>query len=379
MPSTPQTRAEWRALTSAALIGSGIGLGLGAAYLAGGMARAATDHARAARIAEAAAGGFSEAVLLREAAAMDPGVLRIARAHDPFTVAGAAERDRQTAILAARLEQRTPQDRPVESGLLLRAAFNSTYMPAAAPFRLAGALETSRELECLTQAVYFEARGEGAAGQAAVAQVVLNRVRSPAFPKTVCGVVFQGAARNQGCQFSFACDGSMRQRKDRIAWNRAERVAARALSGGVASSVGNATHFHTINVQPHWGPHLLKVAQVGLHVFYRFGRGGAPTTLLAETAPERATQPVYGQLPPAAPSAPSDYRLASAVITEAPANAPAGLGGPLQAGPEPASAPVEVKSPAARPGEPPKAKLTPASTPKTGEAPVRTTVASASE
>ncbi|HQP20536.1 MAG TPA: cell wall hydrolase, partial [Phenylobacterium sp.] len=135
------------------MIGSGIGLGLGAAYLAGGMARAATDHARAARIAEAAAGGFSEAVLLREAAAMDPGVLRIARAHDPFTVAGAAERDRQTAILAARLEQRTPQDRPVESGLLLRAAFNSTYMPAAAPFRLAGALETSRELECLTQAV----------------------------------------------------------------------------------------------------------------------------------------------------------------------------------------------------------------------------------
>jgi hypothetical protein len=123
----------------------------------------------------------------------------------------------------------------------------------------------------------------------------------------------------------------------------------------------------------------LKVAQVGLHVFYRFGRGTAPTTLLAETAPERATQPVYGPLPPAAPTAPSDYRLASAVITEAPANAPVGLGGPLQAGPEPASAPVEAKSQAARPGEPPKAKLTPASTPKTGEAPVRTTVASASE
>ena len=378
MPSTPQTRAEWRALTSAALIGSGIGLGLGAAYLAGGMARAATDHARAARIAEAAAGGFSEAVLLREAADMDPGVLRIARAHDPFTVAGSAERDRQTAILAARLEQRTPVDRPVESGLLLRAAFNSTYMPAAAPFRLAGALETSRELECLTQAVYFEARGEGAAGQAAVAQVVLNRVRSPAFPKTVCGVVFQGAARNQGCQFSFACDGSMRQRRDPIAWNRAERVAARALSGGVMSSVGNATHFHTINVQPEWGPHLLKVAQVGLHVFYRFGRG-APQTLLADTAPEHATQPVYGQLPAAAPAAPADYRLASAVITEAPANAPAGLGGPLQAGPEPASAPVEAKAPATRTAEPAKAKLTPTAAVKTGEAPVRTTVASASE
>ena len=330
MSSTFQTRADWRALTSAALIGSGIGLGLGGAYLAGGMARAATDHARASRIAEAAAGGFSEAVLMREAADMDPGVLRIARAHDPFTVAGSAERDRQSAILAERLERQVTDDRPIQTPLFLRAAFGSPYMPAASPFHLAGALDSSRELDCLTQAVYFEARGEGAAGQAAVAQVVLNRVRSPVFPKTVCGVVFQGAARGVGCQFSFACDGSMRRGREPDAWNRAERVAARALSGSVMAAVGNATHFHTINVAPSWGPHLLRVAQVGLHVFYRFGRGVTPQTLLAEAegvGPEQVSQPVYANMTSgAASTGPAvDYRLASAVITEAPAGAPAAL------------------------------------------------------
>ena len=87
--SKPQARADWRALTSAVLLGSGVGLGLGAAYLVGGMARATTDHQRTARLAEAAAGGFSESVLQRETADMDPGILAVARRHDPFTVAGA--------------------------------------------------------------------------------------------------------------------------------------------------------------------------------------------------------------------------------------------------------------------------------------------------
>src|SRR5689334_21291508 len=87
-----KAHAEWRAPTCAALIGSGIGIALGAAYMAGGMARAANDHARASRLAEAASGRFSESVLQREAASMDPGVLRVARRHDPFTTAGSAER-----------------------------------------------------------------------------------------------------------------------------------------------------------------------------------------------------------------------------------------------------------------------------------------------
>ncbi|HEX5379682.1 MAG TPA: cell wall hydrolase [Phenylobacterium sp.] len=344
-------------MTSAVLIGSGIGLALGAAYLAGGMGRAATDHARASRLAEAAAGGFSESVLQNEAAAMDPGVLRVARAHDPFTVAGSAERDRQAAILAARLDRKAPDERPLQSAGLMRAAFTSTQAAAAAPFHLAGALETSRELDCLTQAVYFEARGETSAGQAAVAQVVLNRVRNPAFPKSVCAVVFQGAARRTGCQFSFACDGSMRRGREMIAWNRAQHVAARALSGAVMSAVGNATHFHTVNVQPGWSPSLLRVAQVGLHVFYRFGHG-APANSADDGGPEMTAHPVFASV--AAPSlvaasSPTELRLASALVTESPADAPAGLRGAVDA---PAEAkPAEALKASA-------AKLTPASQPR---------------
>lgn len=331
--------ADWRALTSASLIGTGVGLALGAAYMAGGMARATTDHQRAARLAEAAAGGFSESVLQREAADMDPGVLRVARRHDPFTVAGAAERDRQSAILAGRLERRQAMITHVD----LRGTYGGPFAVAAAPFHLTSALESSRELECLTQAVYFEARGENPNGQAAVAQVVLNRVRHPAFPKTVCGVVFQGAARASGCQFSFACDGSMRRGKEMIAWNRAQRVAARALTGAVMVTVGDATHFHTTNVAPNWGPRMLQVAQVGLHVFYRYGRG-APTSY--DAAPELSTGSVFaeGSVPAPAPLAPqgasADFRLASAVTSETISEtAGRGLGGPLQTGPEPASAP----------------------------------------
>ena len=323
-----QASADRRALISAVLIGSGIGLGLGATYLAGGLARTATDHARASRLALAASGGFSEAVLQREAGDMDPGVLRVARAHDPITVAGSAEHDRQTTILAARLERRASNDQPMTKSFLLRAAYGGSI---AAPFHLAGALESSRELECLTQAVYFEARGEGASGQAAVAQVVLNRVRSPAFPKTVCGVVFQGAARGVGCQFSFACDGSMRRGREYIAWTRAQSVADRALSGTVMAAVGQATHFHTTSVQPSWGPNLLRVAQVGLHVFYRFGR--TPSSAFAQTAPEMTAQPVFASTEP---NLPTELRLASAVVVEAPVDAPAALRGPVELEPAPA-------------------------------------------
>ncbi|MFN3522015.1 MAG: cell wall hydrolase [Phenylobacterium sp.] len=290
------------------MLGAGVGLGLGAAYMAGGLSQTAKDHARAERLAKAASEGFSETALQAAAARMDLGVLRVARRHDPFTVAGAAERDRQSAIFAARLEQTAGRD---GNDLMLRASLPA--VEPAAPFRLSGALETSRELECLTQAVYYEARGETAAGQAAVAQVVLNRVRSPAFPKTVCGVVFQGAGR-RGCQFSFACNGAMRSGYEIRAWTRAQRIAARALSGYVMDEVGAATHFHTTAVAPAWGPRLVRVGQVGMHVFYRFGRGGRRAPL-DTPAPELTTEPVYAAPQPTpADVAPSDVRLTSLVL-----------------------------------------------------------------
>lgn len=304
-----RAHANWRALTAAALLGSGVGLGLGAAYMAGGLARAANDHSRAERLAVAASDGFSEAALQLAAHSMTYGALSVARRHDPFTVAGSAERDRQSAILAARLEQR---GRRTGRDLMLRASLEA--IEPAAPFRLSGALEASRDLECLTQAVYYEARGESQAGQAAVAQVVLNRVRSKAFPKTVCAVVFQGAGR-RGCQFSFACNGAMRSGYEIRAWTRAQRIAGRALSGYVMAQVGNATHFHTTAVAPAWGPRMVRVGQVGTHVFYRFGRGGFHAAPQGPDAPELTSEPIYAApAPTLVDLAPNEIRLTSLVL-----------------------------------------------------------------
>ena len=303
-------------------MGSGVGLALGVTYLSAGMAQAIADHGRAGRIARATDGGFSETMLQREMDRMDPGALRLARAHDPLADDG---------------ERGVADTWP--SGLDDRQAAG----------RHATALDGARQLDCLTDAVYFEARGETPRGQAAVAQVVMNRVKSPSFPKTVCGVVFQGAATH-GCQFSFACDGSMRRSLEADAWDRARRIAERTLSGQVLANIGNATHFHTISVQPDWGPQMLRVAQVGLHVFYRLNPHApvAPpalepravfvnlpmtpggnlrlATALVEKAAD-ATVSATGLAPPAEPkpaaAKPADLSAGPSKGVEAPAQRPA--------------------------------------------------------
>ena len=147
--------------------------------------------------------------------------------------------------------------------------------PAARPFALAhaGAETRERALECLTSAVYYEAGQEPLAGQQAVAQVVLNRVRHPAFPASVCGVVYQGSTRTTGCQFTFTCDGSLARAPERSAWNRARDVAKAALAGFVQPAVGNATHYHANYVAPYWAPTLAKTAAIGAHIFYRWSGG----------------------------------------------------------------------------------------------------------
>ncbi len=121
----------------------------------------------------------------------------------------------------------------------------------------------------MTTAIYYEAAYEPVEGQRAVAQVVLNRMRHPAFPKTVCGVIYQGAP-NPGCQFSFACDGSLAKAPAPAAWRRARQIAADALRGYVMASVGQATHYHADYVSPFWAPRLAKVTQIGAHIFYRW-------------------------------------------------------------------------------------------------------------
>lgn len=140
-------------------------------------------------------------------------------------------------------------------------------------------VDRGRAVECLTAAVYYEAASEPDQGQRAVAQVVLNRVAHPAYPGTVCGVVYQGSERSTGCQFSFTCDGSLARKPSVFFWERARRVAVAALSGQVEPSVGLATHYHTIQIHPYWAPSLNPIGVIGAHRFYSFkGKAGQAGT-----------------------------------------------------------------------------------------------------
>ncbi len=145
---------------------------------------------------------------------------------------------------------------------------------AAVPFVLKGNPDSrAQALECLTQAVYYEAGQESDSGQRAVAQVILNRVRHPAFPSSVCGVVYEGSTRQTGCQFTFTCDGSLIRSPMPSAWSRARGNAAAILNGAVEASVGNATHYHANYVFPRWAPEMVKTEVIGPHIFYRWAGG----------------------------------------------------------------------------------------------------------
>ncbi len=172
---------------------------------------------------------------------------------------------------ATRLKQIAPTD-----AVALNAAIpvSDADNPAARPFLLrAGAEHRERSIDCLAAAIYYEAATEPADGQRAVAQVVLNRVRHPAYPSTVCGVVFEGAYRVTGCQFSFSCDGSLRRSPIPALWRQARQIATAALDGYVYGPVGWATHYHANYVVPYWASSLVKSKVVGNHIFYRW-RGG---------------------------------------------------------------------------------------------------------
>lgn len=156
--------------------------------------------------------------------------------------------------------------------------FSTAPNPAARPFHLFGGdADQARALDCLATAEIYEA-GDDTVGERAVAQVVLNRVRHPAFPKSVCEVVFQGSERSTGCQFTFSCDGALtRWSPSPAAWQRARDVARLALHGAVYAPVGHATHYHTNWVVPYWSASLDKIAAVGTHLFFRWaGWWGTP-------------------------------------------------------------------------------------------------------
>lgn len=134
---------------------------------------------------------------------------------------------------------------------------------------------SSKDLWCMSEAIYFEARGESYRGQVAVAQVVMNRLHHPLYPKTICGVVFQNANMRNACQFSFACDGIPETVTDKKSWAQAEEIAKKVTSGELyLSEVGNATHYHAAYVYPDWAPRLKRVTRIGEHIFYRFKKSG---------------------------------------------------------------------------------------------------------
>jgi hypothetical protein len=193
--------------------------------------------------------------------------------------------------------------------------FSTERNPAARPFRFAGAGEDRlRALDCLSAAVLYEA-GDDPVGQQAVAQVVLNRVRHPAFPKTVCGVVFQGSERRTGCQFTFTCDGALHRSYADPVWERARQVAEAALSGKVYKPVGHATHYHTDWVVPYWSSSLDKIVAIKTHLFFRWtGWWGTPPAFRLEAS---GVEPRIAQLG----SRFVEHRLGEAASAEAVAQA----------------------------------------------------------
>jgi spore germination cell wall hydrolase CwlJ-like protein len=131
-----------------------------------------------------------------------------------------------------------------------------------------------REQRCLAEAVYFEARSEPEEGQAAVAQVVLNRVRSGLYPGSICGVVYQNRHRHLACQFTFACEGKSLRISDRDSWASAKRVAESVLEGRTyLEDVGSSTHYHADYVRPRWARKLKKMDVIGRHIFYKLRPG----------------------------------------------------------------------------------------------------------
>ena len=261
------------------------------AALTGGLALAATSPpSPATRLARLTEGEVSAPAFARLTASMDPAMLALARRYAPqgplqswgasWPQGATGETDPAQADPAAAGVIRL-QDLSPDAAKVWNAANPDSELPnpAAKPFKLnaGGVLDEARAVDCMTAVIYYEAGYESLDGQRAVAQVVLNRMRHPAYPKTVCGVVFQGSNRTTGCQFTFTCDGALGRPPNDAAWSRARQVAVAALNGYVMKTVGTATHYHANYVAPYWSPSLVKIGAIGAHIFYRWtGSWGLP-------------------------------------------------------------------------------------------------------
>jgi len=264
-----KTRGRWALAAAPAVVAA-----LGVAMSASSTPRPDLDRTAEA-VARITEGDLTAKGLAALTARLDPAQLALAVRHDPnsphaallgltpgwesLSLGGKPSLDLGASGLdAQRLNASTP-------------AVNGALRPALPfVFKAASEADRKRALRCLTQGIYYEAALESTEGQEGVAQVILNRVRDPNYPTSICGVVFQGAERTTGCQFSFTCDGALAQAPAGWAWDRARVVAERALSGYVAVKVGTATHYHADYVHPWWSPTLAKITQIGAHIFYRW-------------------------------------------------------------------------------------------------------------
>lgn len=281
-------RYRMRALMAASAVGLLVGASIGAACLGGHLAHEGSAPKDAARLMMATRDGKVDMAALDAVGTVDQSALNIAMRFSQYAGTGTENSLLAQNLTAMRTSEDARNQRDLPDAKLVLASNMTLASPFSAPVnapavaapsvRAAAAMKfksaNRSDSDCLTQAVYYEARGEGVEGMRAVAQVILNRVRHPAYPKSICGVVYQGAYQRTSCQFSFVCNGAMGAPVESWAWRRAKSVADAALGGYVMAAVGTSTSFHTTGVKPGWGGTMDKVAQIGSHIFYQFrGRG----------------------------------------------------------------------------------------------------------
>ena len=171
-------------------------------------------------------------------------------------------------------KRKPPNSSPISRGLTFKGETEMEYQ--------------ARQRRCLATAIYFEARGESTKGQKAVAQVVMNRVRSTLYPDTICGVVYQGQRRKTGCQFSFTCDGRADVARDKAKWRQANELALQTTTGETwLGDIGYATNYHANYVKPRWRRQMNRIKQVGKHIFYRVRAKQIDDVLATPESPAR--------------------------------------------------------------------------------------------
>jgi spore germination cell wall hydrolase CwlJ-like protein len=307
------------------------------ALAACGAMSAVRHQNQAARIASEA-GAIDPAGLLRLQRGMAPASFSLARRFDPLPNVDAWDRPQGwTSLELDKAPGLSFGSLTFADAAQLNAALptlDAALTPAQPFFLQASGPERERAVLCMTQAIYYEAALEPREGQEAVAQTVINRMRHPDFPKSICGVVYEGSSQATGCQFSFTCDGSRDRPPIEPYWGRAREVAEAALSGYVARDIGPATHYHADYVFPRWGPQMVKIVQLGAHIFYRFpGPIGAPAVLSGRYAGGELRVSMAGPSPAAilaakaagAQASPEPGQMQLATLTPPPPTSPTDL------------------------------------------------------